>query len=166
MTAINGLGALSIRQPWAWYILQAGKDIENRGWRTRYRGRVLIHQAQKVDVDAMIDASVALDWRTGIPRHLAIPPCGFRAICDGRRRARARAGLIGGIVGMADLVDVVEASESPWFQGPFGFVLENPVDFRTVLPCRGMPGIFEPDLSPRDWDVVRDEIELADEVPF
>ena len=26
--------ALSIRQPWAWAILHAGKDIENRDWRT------------------------------------------------------------------------------------------------------------------------------------
>lgn len=24
--------ALSIRQPWAWAILCAGKDIENRSW--------------------------------------------------------------------------------------------------------------------------------------
>lgn len=26
--------ALSIRQPWAWAILHAGKDIENRDWHT------------------------------------------------------------------------------------------------------------------------------------
>ena len=35
--------ALSIRQPWAWLILRAGKDVENRDWSTKVRGRVLIH---------------------------------------------------------------------------------------------------------------------------
>ena len=29
---------LSIRQPWAWAIIHAGKDIENRCWPTSYRG--------------------------------------------------------------------------------------------------------------------------------
>ena len=29
--------ALSIRQPWAWLILHAGKDIENRDWKPRIR---------------------------------------------------------------------------------------------------------------------------------
>lgn len=32
--------ALSIRQPWAWLILHAGKDIENRVWQTRFRGEL------------------------------------------------------------------------------------------------------------------------------
>ncbi len=35
--------ALSIRQPWSWYILHAGKPVENRTTRWSYRGSVLIH---------------------------------------------------------------------------------------------------------------------------
>ena len=36
--------ALSIRQPWAsLFVLKAGKNIENRDWPTKYRGRILIH---------------------------------------------------------------------------------------------------------------------------
>jgi hypothetical protein len=38
--------ALSIRQPWAWLILNAGKDIENRDWLTRFRGPFLIHASK------------------------------------------------------------------------------------------------------------------------
>ena len=38
--------ALSLRQPWAWAILNAGKDIENRSWPTRHRGLTLIHAAK------------------------------------------------------------------------------------------------------------------------
>ena len=34
---------ISVRQPWAWLIVAGHKDIENRTWRTSYRGRLLIH---------------------------------------------------------------------------------------------------------------------------
>lgn len=39
----TSIKALSIRQPWAWLILWAGKDIENRSRRFHFRGRFLIH---------------------------------------------------------------------------------------------------------------------------
>ena len=48
--------ALSIRQPWAWMILYAGKDIENREWPTRFRGRVLIHASKGMTHDEWEDA--------------------------------------------------------------------------------------------------------------
>lgn len=38
--------ALSIRQPWAWLILHAGKDIENRTWQTYQRGWFAIHASK------------------------------------------------------------------------------------------------------------------------
>lgn len=43
--------ALSVRQPWAWAIIHAGKDIENRSWQAvnhglRVRGRIAIHAAK------------------------------------------------------------------------------------------------------------------------
>ncbi len=46
--------ALSISQPWAWLIVNTntypgGKDIENRGWMTHYRGPIAIHVPLKVD---------------------------------------------------------------------------------------------------------------------
>ncbi|MCP4687042.1 MAG: ASCH domain-containing protein, partial [Desulfobacterales bacterium] len=41
--------ALSIRQPWAWLIANGYKDIENRSWRTSFRGEFLIHAGKKFD---------------------------------------------------------------------------------------------------------------------
>lgn len=38
--------ALSLRQPWPWFILKGGKDLENRGWTSSYRGPVLIHSSK------------------------------------------------------------------------------------------------------------------------
>lgn len=35
--------AWSIRQPWGWFILHAGKPIENRTTQWKYRGPILLH---------------------------------------------------------------------------------------------------------------------------
>lgn len=35
--------AISIKQPWSFLIASGIKDIENRTWKTKFRGRVLIH---------------------------------------------------------------------------------------------------------------------------
>jgi hypothetical protein len=109
---------LSIKQPWADAIVHCGKDIENRSWPTSYRGPVLIHASKSDD----------LLWREGrfLSRYGACLP-------EQRRR--------GGIIGIAEIVDCVTESESPWFDGPFGFVLANtrPLPF---TPLRGRLGLF------------------------
>lgn len=40
--------AISIRPPWAWAILYAGKNIENRTWKTNMRGTVAIHASRNM----------------------------------------------------------------------------------------------------------------------
>lgn len=39
--------ALSIKQPWASLIALGIKDIENRTWKTNFRGRIYIHASAK-----------------------------------------------------------------------------------------------------------------------
>ncbi|MGJ1321480.1 ASCH domain-containing protein [Sphingobacterium faecium] len=39
--------ALSIKQPWASLIAYGIKDIENRTWKTKFRGRIYIHASGK-----------------------------------------------------------------------------------------------------------------------
>ncbi len=39
--------ALTIKQPWASLIVHGIKNIENRTWKTNYRGRILIHASAK-----------------------------------------------------------------------------------------------------------------------
>lgn len=45
--------ALSIRQPWAWAIVNGHKTIENRTWATTYRGPLLIHASKSLDPHGM-----------------------------------------------------------------------------------------------------------------
>lgn len=112
--------ALSIKQPWAWAILHAGKNIENRPRRTNYRGTIAVHASLKLFPG----------WEEYYPnRALKVPPLEDLSI--------------GAIIGFVDIVDCVEDSRSKWFLGPFGYVLENPQPLRRPVPCKGALGLWE-----------------------
>lgn len=122
--------ALSIRQPWAWLILHAGKDIENRDWATRRRGRVLIHASKGMTI-AEWQSAIQFAHRTcGVSRGRLQDGCEF----DQLQR--------GGIVGSVEIVDCVQASDSPWFVGEHGFVLRNPQP-QVFQPWKGQLGFFD-----------------------
>jgi hypothetical protein len=53
----------------------------------------------------------------------------------------------GAIIGEVDIVGCVEKSDSPWFTGPYGFVLANPKAYKVPIPCKGKLGFFEPDID-------------------
>jgi len=117
--------ALSIRQPWAWLILHAGKDIENRDWSTNYRGRILIHASKGMTRD---------EYEDGIfLAQVIYPALALPSFADLER---------GGIVGSVEIVDCVTRSDSRWFVGRHGFVLRDPqpLPFRAY---RGQLGFFE-----------------------
>ena len=123
--------ALSIRSPWWWFILHGGKDIENRGWPTSYRGPVLIHASKwwrTVEVLEVLHTFGPLAEKAGAPK----------VTMDAIRTHG------GCIVGMANLVICTASSDSPWFFGPYGFQLVNPVAFETPIPCKGALGLFTP----------------------
>ena len=106
------LKALSIRQPWCYRILNKGKDVENRTWKTSFRGEVLIHASKTIDVGEQL------------------------FVRDNRLK-------LGGIVGIMEITDCVTEMESDWFEGRYGFVIENarPLPF---IPCKGALGFFKP----------------------
>lgn len=115
--------AISIRQPWAWLIVHGGKDIENRDWKTNFRGRVLVHASKGMTHDEYEDTA----WFAGTQK-IAVP-----SFVEIQR---------GGIIGSVEIVDCVEASASPWFFGRFGFVLANPKPLPFV-PFKGSLGFFD-----------------------
>lgn len=116
--------ALSIRQPWAWLILHGGKDIENRDWPTKLRGRVLVHAAKGMTHDEYDSAMFFSFGRTS-----QRPAC-----MDSLPR--------GGIVGSVEIVDCVQRHSSSWFVGRYGFVLRDPRPLPFV-PYRGQLGFFD-----------------------
>lgn len=123
--------ALSVRQPWAWAILHAGKRIENRDWRgCFYRGPLLIHASKGCGVAECRDALSGM-LHEGLLAGTLFD--GWPGLEHVER---------GGIVGVCNLVDVVRESEDPWFCGPLGLVLADvrPLPF---VPFKGSLGFFD-----------------------
>ena len=113
--------AISILQPWAWCIVRPDlvspesraaaiaareiKDVENRNWRTNFRGRVLIHAGAKWGREQRDDLAILREQFSTIP---------FPDKFDR-----------GGIVGAATVIGCVDRMDSPWFYGEYGFVLAD-----------------------------------------
>lgn len=57
--------AMTVKQPWASLIASGDKDIENRSWRTSYRGPLVITASKVIDRTARIVAK-AVDSPTGV----------------------------------------------------------------------------------------------------
>lgn len=122
--------ALSIRQPWAWLIINGGKDIENRDWWTGVRGRIVVHASKGMTRDEYEDA---FDTAEMVNRTLILPP--FNALERG------------GFVGTVEIAGCVKDSESPWFFGKYGFLLRDPQPL-PFTPYRGQLGFFEVEIPP------------------
>ena len=121
--------ALSIRQPWPWFILCGftwAKDVENRDWKYRCheRGNILIHAS------------------SGMTKREFEEACKFAASAGATMFPKFDQLKRGGIVGMVEIVNHVTKHSSRWFTGPTALVLRNPypLPFR---PCAGQLGLFE-----------------------
>jgi hypothetical protein len=112
---------LSVRQPWASLIVLGHKNIENRTWFASLRGRVLIHAGKIID-----PVGFKFAYKLGIHLPITLPT--------------------GGIIGSCEIVDCVTSHASPWFFGPFGFVLAN-AQYLAFRPLVGKLSFFEVDLA-------------------
>ena len=119
--------ALSVRQPWAWAIVAGHKVIENRSAASVRAGhmdcrRIAIHAATGLKGDEF-DWAV---WR--LDQHGVVCP-------------RPDDLVRGAIIGAGDVVDFVTQSDSEWFGGQVGLVLENP-EVCDPIPAVGALGYF------------------------
>lgn len=126
--------ALSIRQPWCWAILCAGKNVENRSWFTAHRGRLILHAPRTFDEEGR-------QWL--VAHGYEVPT----------RAAFVAAGLVGAVVGEAVLtgcrpVDRAEFDNNIWAHGPWCWVLEKPVAYPRPIKMNGFQGLFQVCLSP------------------
>ena len=122
--------ALSIRQPWAWLIVNGHKDIENRDWSTPFRGRFLVHASKTIS-----RSYYELEFKLGLwtDHRIDIKSLGLPAFEDLQ---------LGGFVGWSTVEDCVRDHPSPWKQpDSHGFVLRDstPIPF---VPWKGRLGWF------------------------
>lgn len=118
------MAIMTMRPPWWWFALHGGMDIDNRRMGTSHRGLVALHASKGIcdgifSIDAVrrdFDACLKIWKAAGGPPLPAKRDLHWMSINMGGR-----------IVGVVEIVDVVKSSDSPWFRGPNGYVLRNPV---------------------------------------
>ena len=108
---------LTVLQPWAWAICEAGKRVENRTWKPEIPiGTYLaIHAGKKMDEEGIVPGLRA------VPKNLPM----------------------GAIVAVARYQGLVmEDDENEWFCGPYGWQLD---DVRAIepVPCRGFQRLWK-----------------------
>lgn len=129
--------AITIKQPWASLICSGIKDIENRTWATKFRGRILVHAAA-----SKIKYFSALDF-FGEERNKVIK----------EKTGYVPTLPISSIIGSVEVVDCVINHESIWAektpmaylgkltiecQAPiYNWVLANPILFPEPIPAKG-----------------------------
>lgn len=122
------LDGISVRQPWAWAIVHAGKPVENRSWKKgnpglKFCGPCCIHASKGM---TRAEYEEAADFMASLGITCPAP-------ADLQR---------GGIIGVTNIVDIVTELDSPWFFGPKGLLLKDtrPVNF---IPSVGSLGFFK-----------------------
>lgn len=113
--------AITIKQPWASLICQGIKDIENRTWPTKFRGRVLVHAGVK---DFDFSHSMTSEYQ--------------REFIKGIEKPYVK----GSIIGSVEIIDCIKSNadlkNSPW--GDFycyHWILANPILFTEPIPTKG-----------------------------
>jgi hypothetical protein len=113
---------LSLHPPWAWAIIHAGKDVENRSWSTPYRGQILIHASSRRYTGKNLH-----DARLNIAR------CSGLALEDIPTEFPESQ-----IVGAVELVDVVTGARSKWAgKGEMHWRIKDPVPLQDEAPRHG-----------------------------
>lgn len=130
---MKDIRGLTLHRPWPTAIFRIGKDVENRSWKPsgRFVGSYLaIHAGKTFDEGA----AEFIHHLTG--KMIGPEDC-FPA---------------GHIVGVAQVARFVEASESPWFFGPWGWELSDKVIIDPIS-MRGAQGLWR--LPPNVLTMVR-----------
>ncbi|HJM13897.1 MAG TPA: ASCH domain-containing protein [Candidatus Nitrosopelagicus sp.] len=118
---------LSVCQPFADLIIQGKKTIELRKWNTKFRGEFLVQAAQNIRTE------------------------------DCRRLKMKDSLTTGAIIGKVELVSVKKYENESKLKldskkhlalnnksdSKYGFILQNPKQFKVPIPCKGKLKFFE-----------------------
>lgn len=127
---------LTVKQPWAILIVQGIKPIENRTWRTNFRGRVLIHaSANSIPIRNPNSVFTSKQWDS-------LSECEKAIVISGKSPVSA-------IIGSVEIVDCVQNHPSVWAeQGVYNWVLANPIMFdKPIEAVKGKLSLWEYDLQ-------------------
>lgn len=135
------------KQPWASLIVDGVKDIENRTWKTNFRGRILVHASLDnifKRVDSFRDILSAEQISDIVKKGKEVD------IFGSHLPTRS-------IIGSVEIVDCVVNHSSVWAEETFipiegegypqkptyNWVLANPIKFPEPIPIKGRLGFWD-----------------------
>jgi len=121
--------AITIKQPWASLIIEGLKDVENRTWPTKFRGRVLVHASAAIDKNAIDRISLINDELAKKIKH--------ELICNKLP--------LGVIIGHVEIVSClchthhsINDTKSIWAEkDAWHWILANPTKIMEPIPAKG-----------------------------
>lgn len=134
--------ALAVKPAWAWLIVNGYKDVENRTWPTRTRGKVYIHASANMSLKEY--GAIYLLVKN-------ISEAAAEALPDYPMLMREFAG---GIIGSAEIVGLLPPVPKPqnsWhMEQNYGFKLANARAFPAKVPAKGALSFFKLDALTAD----------------
>lgn len=120
--------ALTIKEPWASLIIEEYKKYEFRSWKTKYRGKILIHSGCSVEKDMIkrfsdYDININPGYIIG---HATIVDC---ILVDEEFNKKLRN------------IDPVVYGRSNHTE-TYAWKLENVVKYENPIPCKGKLGLW------------------------
>lgn len=138
---------ISLLQPWASLVVIGAKKVETRSWNTKYRGPLLIHASKKYLPEQMrLGEMFNRNYGAGLGFTEDLP--------------------LGEIIGSVDLIHTIESqycfkdnefefngqvwkltdaelAYGDYSPNRFGWLLSNPVLFKTSIEAKGSLGLWE-----------------------
>lgn len=134
---------LSVRQPWAWLLCEGLKDVENRNWKTNYRGTLYIQAGKSFDWDALYLLDQPMTTHAAGLK--AVEHFGIRFGKSERESIITKhEDEFGAIVGRVELIDCGRRNQSVWAQPDvkYHWAVRNGQHIEPI-PARGQLGLFE-----------------------
>jgi hypothetical protein len=122
--------AISLIQPWAWAIIHAGKDIENRTWDLpqSFQGkRVMLHASKRVTRDDFEGSADMIEELSGVrvPSYELVP----------------MGALVGAVTFVGSLLP--GCGPHPWHAiDQFGWIAHEAKELPEPIPCKGSLGFW------------------------
>lgn len=144
----SAVRAVTLRHPWSFAIAHLGKDIENRTWKPPKQmigQRIAIHGGALPKGHALEDCAgqarfIAREILT--PAYLKSLPAAKKSFLSNLMPLKVHHFITSGIVATAVLERVVTESDSPWFFGPYGWVLSDVITLTEPVHCKGAQGLW------------------------
>lgn len=127
--------AISLWQPWATFLVMGLKKTETRHWSTKFRGPLLIHASQ-TNAGMRNKSLFAMAEK----------------LCENSAHKVPVKFMFGGYVGIVNVVDCKRIEDikpdsldwllGNWGENRFGWICENPVAFKNIVPAKGKQGFW------------------------